>query len=170
MPRARTTEPGRGPNLCRSCTVSSPYARSREREKTPAAGGEIWLILPKKCMFHTYTYKVPLRDVAVPLESRGVSQVEKGEHRTQAFLLCMCAYVRFAAVVLLLLDWLSTARVLWNLAKVWSRLCSGWHTIEHCNYSELRLQQQRQQHLQGTRRTLAAGAGAAVSQQGLELS
>ena len=26
----------------------------------------------------------------------GVSQVEKGEHRTQAFLLCMCAYVRFA--------------------------------------------------------------------------
>ena len=29
----------------------------------------------------------------------GVSQVEKGEHRTQVFLLCICAYVRFATLV-----------------------------------------------------------------------
>ena len=33
----------------------------------------------------------------------GLSQVEKGEHRTQAFFLCIWAYVRFAAVIPLLL-------------------------------------------------------------------
>ena len=39
----------------------------------------------------------------VNLKIPGLSQVEKGEHRTQAFFLCIWAYVRFAAVIPLLL-------------------------------------------------------------------
>ena len=77
---------------------------SREREERPAVGKEKVADVQKKVhLVHTRYNIQGSPSGCGRLGAAGVSRVENGEHRIQAFLLCIWACVRLPAVVPLLL-------------------------------------------------------------------